>query len=247
MKKHLCILLSCILIVSGITSGVSIKSSAQSSGKSGDLSWNVTEGILKISGNGKMTDGDAPWGNSIIEVIIEEGVESIGEKAFLNCTALKNASIAGSVKSIGSEAFFGCSKLSEIKIPDSVTYIGSEAFSDCTNLCSLEFSSGLEQIEGFAFYECQSLKSLKLPSSLKSIGENAFSMCSELEEIEMETGCENYYSIDNCLISYDNKTLILGCKNSVIPSDGSVTQIGNSAFYGAEELKSITIPESIKR
>ena len=49
----------------------------------------------------------------------------------------------------------------------------------------------------------------------------------------------------NCLIETANKTLVLGCKNSVIPTDGSVTSISRSAFYGCTGLTSITIPNSI--
>jgi hypothetical protein len=50
--------------------------------------------------------------------------------------------------------------------------------------------------------------------------------------------------MNNCLIKTDSKTLVVGCKNSVIPDDGSVTIIGNGAFSGCSYLTSVTIPDS---
>ena len=43
-------------------------------------------------------------------------------------------SIPNGVTSIGDDAFYNCSGLTEITIPDSVTSIGDYAFYDCTNL-----------------------------------------------------------------------------------------------------------------
>ena len=58
-------------------------------------------------------------------------------------------------------------------------------------------------------------------------------------------GNAKYKSVGNCLIEIASGTLRLGCKNSVIPTDGSVTTIGSSAFRGCNSLTSITIPDSV--
>ncbi|MDD7701085.1 MAG: leucine-rich repeat domain-containing protein, partial [Eubacteriales bacterium] len=54
-----------------------------------------------------------------------------------------------------------------------------------------------------------------------------------------------YHASNNCLIETATKTLIAGCKTSVIPTDGSVTSIGAGAFFGCTGLTSITIPDSV--
>ena len=63
----------------------------------------------------------------------------------------------------------------------------------------------------------------------------------------MAEGNTVYRSAGNCIIDAENQTLILGCKGSVIPADGSVTTIGENAFNGLTGLISITIPESITK
>ncbi|MBO5870609.1 MAG: leucine-rich repeat protein, partial [Clostridia bacterium] len=151
----------------------------------------------------------------------------------------------GSVTSIGYHAFSWCSSLTSITIPDSVTSIGSGAFEDCTNLTSVVIPDSVTNLGDMAFYACCSLTSITIPDSVTSIGDYAFYGCSSLESITVKSGNTVYHSSGNCLIKTETKTLIVGCKNSIIPSDGSVTKIGDYAFRGCYSLTSITIPDSI--
>lgn len=73
----------------------------------------------------------------------------------------------------------------------------------------------------------------------------ALGITDDIETIEVEEGNPYYHSAGNCLIETQTKTLVLGCKNSVIPDDGSVTKIGKCAFNGCQELKSITVPDCV--
>ena len=64
--------------------GVSAISTA-TSGKCGDnISWSLKNGVLTISGNGRMYDyyGGFDYRNDITSVVIESGVTSIGYYAF---------------------------------------------------------------------------------------------------------------------------------------------------------------------
>ena len=98
-----------------------------------------------------------------------------------------------------------------------------------------------------AFCECASIKNITIPTSVTIIGHHSFYKCKGVESITVIEGNPVFHSAGNCLIKTDAKTLVLGCKNSVIPSDGSVTIIGSSAFNGCIGLTNITIPEGVTR
>ena len=86
----------------------------------------------------------------------------------------------------------------------------------------------MTSIGDYAFYNRSGLTSATIPDSVTSIGYGAFYGCTGLTSIVVEDGNPVYHSAGNCIIETDSKTLILGCKTSVIPDDGSVTNKRNS-------------------
>ncbi len=124
-----------------ITLLVSLSAYAEKSGICGDnLEWKLTdEGVLTITGTGEMQDWNdysSPWyeNESVKQVIIGDGVTTIGDWAFSYCRALTSVIISNSVTTIGERTFANCYSLTSVTIPSSVTRIEDGAFSDCGNV-----------------------------------------------------------------------------------------------------------------
>ena len=124
-----------------ITLLVSLSAYAEKSGICGDnLEWKLTdEGVLTITGTGEMQDWNdysSPWyeNESVKQVIIGDGVTTIGDWAFSYCRALTSITIPNSVTTIGERTFANCYSLTSVTIPSSVTRIEDGAFSDCGNV-----------------------------------------------------------------------------------------------------------------
>ncbi len=118
----------------------------------------------------------------IQEVVIEEGVTSIGSGSFINCEYLTSVTIPNSVTSIGESTFYYCSDLTSVTIPNSVTSIGKRTFSD-SGLTSITIPNSVTSIGDNAFEGCRGLSTITIPNSVTSIGEYAFSWCENLSTI----------------------------------------------------------------
>ena len=124
------------------------------------------------------TVGDWFNGNkSIEEIVIGDGVTSIGYNAFSGCSGLASVEIPNSVTSIEGFAFSGCSGLTSITIPNSVTTIGTYAFMDCNNVESLYIGNSIQKIGDYAFAGCNNLFDIKVANKkVITISENIFSV-----------------------------------------------------------------------
>lgn len=158
---------------------------------------------------------------AVQQVVMAEGINAIGERAFAGCTELKQAILPFSLRHIGDEAFAGCTSLVTAVLPAALEQIGSFAFqgtalktamipstvhflgegiyADCKRLNHIEIPPHIRSLPAELFKGCESLMDIKLPPALGSIGAGAFAGCTALERL-------------------------------VIP--GSVQKIGENAFAG---------------
>lgn len=91
---------------------------------------------------------------------------------------------------------------------------------------------------------------LRFPREMISVSEkiyDSFCLLNEVETIEVEEDNPRYIGRGNCLIDTKTGQLVLGCKNSVIPQDNTVTEIGPLAFNGCQDLHTLEIPSSVRR
>ena len=199
---------------------------------------------------------------AITNVVIQDGVTSLGASVFKGCSALMSVTIPTSVTSLGSSAFEGCGGLTSVEIPNSVTNIGSSAFSGCSGLADVAIPAGVTSIGSSAFEGCGGLTSVEIPNSVTNIGSSAFSGCSGLADVVIPAGvmsigssafkgCDGLRSvaIPQCVCKSTLKSEFPSSYQAitnVVIQDG-VTSIGASAFKGCSALMSVTIPNSVTK
>ena len=108
----------------------------------------------------------------------------------------------------------------------------------------LIISDSVEKVDMAVAEACISIDSIYFGASVNEILVRYFRINS-IAELDVSPENEVFYVRDNCIIERATKTLIRGCKTSVIPSDGSVEIIGDLAFAGVYGIMQIEIPESV--
>jgi len=228
--------------------------------------------------------------SALTSIAIPENVISIGESAFRYCSALTDIQLQNGIKSIENNTFEECTSLTSIVIPNSITSLGESAFKHCESLTSVTFSDNLKVIPAYAFYECTKLLSIdlpdgleriekfafmndskvthvKLPASLKYIGPAAFSEFNKLEELHYEGQLSDWvkvtfneydmdaegdggshYPLDTNPISYTkNFYLRNGMQLKDIIFTADMDSISPMAFYGYKgTIDNVTVSSGIK-
>lgn len=143
------------------------------------LGWNLSDGVLTITGNGPMPlfdTFDTPWysiRSSITSVVIGDGFTSISDYAFAECSSMTSVTIPNGVTYIGRDAFYLCKSLSNVTIPSSVTSIDDFVFTGCTSLTSLTIPNGITKINRICG-GCTSLTTVIIPGSVTEVVYGAF-------------------------------------------------------------------------
>ena len=175
----------------------------------------------------------------MINLVIPEGVTSIGNYVFSGWSALLSVTFPSSLKKIGSSAFNGCSGLTSIEIPNSVTNVGGSAFSGCSGLTSIDIPTSWVTIIDGLFSRCIGLQSVNIPNNVKAINQNVFAYCSGLQSVVIGYGVTKMggWVFRSC----DALTNIY-CYASVVPSESSLTfsnyPISSATLHVPEELLS---------
>ena len=228
---------------------------ADDSGTCGtSLTWSYVESThtLTISGTGAMADFgymETPWygyRTDITNIVIEDGVTTIGEYAFIECENLTTVTIPNNVTSIGYMAFLGCYSLKTVTIGSGVTSIGKSAFESCNSLTEITVSGEnlyyksednvLFNNDGtllIKYPEGITATSYTIPNDVETIGDRAF-IFSNLTEVIIPDGVETIGdgAFTNCLVT-----------ELTIPN--SVTTIGEYAFSACEDLTTLNIGSGV--
>ena len=247
------------LLTPGLTTTAFAADSTPLSGSCGKDGANVLwvldpdTGVLTISGNGEMEDYasivSSPWyHNTAIEhVVVEEGVRSIGDYAFLMTSSITDVSLPKGLTRIGSMAFLSCTGLTDCKLPEQLNSIGDMAFTG-TAISELTLPNGLVSIGENAFSHCDKLTQVTIPASVTEIAVGILNACKALETITVDAANPNYCDQDGILFSKDGTVLLqypAGRAETSYAVPAGVTEIAENAFTGCVKLVEVDVSDGV--
>jgi hypothetical protein len=124
---------------------------------------------------------------ALVKVVLNNGLEKIGEDTFGHCSSLCHIIIPSSVTSIDDWAFWNCSSLATVVLNNGLQRIGKRAFNNCRSLHHIIIPPSVTTIDVEAFLGCINLETVLLHEGLQTIGTKAFSGCRSLLNIDIPT------------------------------------------------------------
>lgn len=205
------------------------------------------------------------------KLIIEDAsqIEQILSYCFRGCSKIKSFdfSTSSNLTNLDAYSFQNCKILETVSLPNSVDSIGNYAFDGCEALKNFKFPTDLIKIFDYVFRNNKSLTHIDIGEKLEVIGTGAFSYCTAVSELNV---AKNNYFVkldNNILVNSDGSRIIFVpasggiadltiddgidtiddyafSGNQVIEKvkfSGDIKRIGNGAFSGCKNLKSINL------
>ena len=192
---------------------------------------------------------------SLTSATIPSGVPSIGDFTFGYCNSLASVTIPATVTRIGNAAFVSCFSLTNVTIPSSVTTLGSSVFMYCRSLGSISVDAAnlvFSTADGVLYDKAQTslvqypggkVGSYTMPASVTSVWQYALYACGGLTSISVDPSNSAFSAFDGVLFDKNQTTLVqypAGNSSTSYVVPASVTGLGSFAFYGCNNLTSIT-------
>lgn len=200
-------------------------------------------------------------------------VTEIGYGAFFQNTAITKVTIPSTVTKIGEKAFYQCRNVTEISLPAGLAEIGALAFNGCSTLATLTIPSDVTSIGGGAFAHCNSLQEITVPAGITDSAsiQDLYISDNGAYPGTVKFADGSPFEIDGGVLY--NETVAVFCVDreatsitvragttEIFPGafskqdslesvsfadDGQLTNIGQSAFYSCDNLKSVMLPDGL--
>ena len=167
--------------------------------------------------------------SGIKEIVFPKSLRVIEPEAFMGCTGIKEVILSEGVTSIWDSAFEGCIGIKSVSIPSTVSGLGEGTFKGCKRLEGIVVPKKVKEIPDECFRDCTSLKNLSLPTELDLVGKQAFYNCKNLTMVVL--GVEDvigYEAFGKC--DKIKKVYWLG-KNTDISYDSAVFSGKPTVYY----------------
>jgi hypothetical protein len=178
----------------------------------------------------------------IHDLVIPDGVKTIGNWQFYQFSGLTSVKIPSSVTSVGRECFALCSSLKTVEIGDNTsqeaaTVLGQRAFYHSDNIDSIFLGNNVAELGKEAFGYIKRVRNVVIPNSVKTMGTHVFCSCENLESVQLSENLKRieWASFGSCY----------SLKSIVIP-DG-VEYLGESAFGYCTSLAEVKLPSNLKK
>ncbi len=198
--------------------------------------------------------------NKLTGIVLGANIREIGEDAFRNCSSLTSITIPEAVTTIGNSAFYACTSLEEIKLPAGLTQLPYQLFAQCGMLKTVNIGDRITTIGDYAFLNCTALESVVIPNGVVSVGTGAFTGATMLKTVTVGSGVtsigaeaflkckvlETVTFAENSALSFIGAQAFAECVAlaSIALPEG-LSEIDREAFYRAETLSEVNIPESV--
>lgn len=166
--------------------------------------------------------------SSIQTITLSQGVKSIGESAFEECSRLVSLNLTANIKDIPGKAFFR-SGIESIVIPSNIETIGKQAFAE-SGLTSVDFKGNLKLIDEKAF-QATNITALELPVC-QTVKPYAFANNTKLTVVTQKDGALS--------ISENEFNGCTALREAVIAD--TVVDMGLNSFLSCSSLQSMTVP-----
>ena len=150
--------------------------------------------------------------------------------------------------SVASVLFENCKEISSVTMPSSVQKVSSYDFNYCYGLRAVVLGQGVTEVDRGAFFRCTNLVYLSLSADVTNIKCGSFVDCPNLIQIDVDPGNKSFRSNGPIVSSKDGKTLVwYPSATGEVRVSPEVTEIGDGAFAGTRDLKSVMIPSGVTR